>query len=86
MTIENYVSIDFLSTFVDSINVFDCRLPYVIKCTAFVSVRAIILAYAYGTSKVLAIKKPSFIGFFIICVHYPVYALSESHTSGKGCV
>ena len=26
MTIENPVSIDFLSTFVDIINVFDCRL------------------------------------------------------------
>ena len=27
MTIENSVSNDFLSTFVDSIGVFDCRLP-----------------------------------------------------------
>ena len=27
MTIENSVSNDFLSTFVDSIDVFDCRLP-----------------------------------------------------------
>ena len=30
MTIENSVSNDFLSTFVDSINVFDCRLPGVL--------------------------------------------------------
>ena len=29
MAIENSVSNDFLSTFVDSINVFDCRLPCV---------------------------------------------------------
>ena len=52
MTIENHVSIDFRSAFVDSINVFDCHLPGVIKkkCTAFVSVRAIILTYAFGTS------------------------------------
>ena len=27
MAIQNSVSIDFLSSFVDSINVFDCRLP-----------------------------------------------------------
>ena len=27
MAIENTVSIDFLSTFLDSIGVFDCRLP-----------------------------------------------------------
>ena len=27
MAIENYVSIDFLSTFVDRIDVFDCHLP-----------------------------------------------------------
>ena len=27
MAIENYVSNDFLTTFVGSINVFDCRLP-----------------------------------------------------------
>ena len=31
MTIENPVNIDFLSAFVDSINVFDCQLPGVIK-------------------------------------------------------
>ena len=31
MTIENFVSIDFLSKFVDSIGVFDCHLPGVIK-------------------------------------------------------
>ena len=30
MTIENSISNDFLSTFVDSIDVFDCRLPGVI--------------------------------------------------------
>ena len=29
MAIENSVSIDFLSTFLDSIGVFDCRLPVV---------------------------------------------------------
>ena len=29
MAIENSVSNDFLSTFVDSVNVFDCRLPSV---------------------------------------------------------
>ena len=27
MAIENTVSIDFLSTFLDSIGIFDCRLP-----------------------------------------------------------
>ena len=27
MAIKNFVSIDFLSTFIDSINVFDCHLP-----------------------------------------------------------
>ena len=30
MAIENFVSNDFLSKFVDSIDVFDCRLPGVI--------------------------------------------------------
>ena len=30
MTMENSVSNDFLSTFIDSIDVFDCRLPGVI--------------------------------------------------------
>ena len=30
MTIKNSVSYDFLSTFVDSIDVFDCRLPGVV--------------------------------------------------------
>ena len=30
MAIENYVSDDFWSTFVDSIDVFDCRLPGVV--------------------------------------------------------
>ena len=30
MTIENSVSIDFLSTFIDSIDVFDCHLSGVI--------------------------------------------------------
>ena len=30
MAIENSVSNDFLSTFVDSTNVFDCRLPGVV--------------------------------------------------------
>ena len=55
------------------------------KFSAFVSIRAIILTYAYGTSKVLAIKKPSFIGSFMYtCEHYPFYALSKSQTSGKG--
>ena len=33
MAIENYVSNDFLSTFVDSINVFDCRISGVDKDT-----------------------------------------------------
>ena len=33
MAIKNSVSNDFLSTFVDSINVFDCRLPGVTKVT-----------------------------------------------------
>ena len=31
MAIENFVSNDFWSTFLDSINVFDCRLPGVIE-------------------------------------------------------
>ena len=83
MTIENSVSIDFGSTLVDSINVFDCRLPGVIKkvygfcvCTgdnpAHVKFRPL---------KSQASLVPS-----CICKHYPFYALSESHTSGKGCV
>ena len=32
MVIENSVSNDFLYTFVDSINIFDCHLPGVTKC------------------------------------------------------
>ena len=35
MTIENTVSIDFLSTFPYSIGVFDCRLPGVIREPTF---------------------------------------------------
>ena len=39
MAIKNYVSKDFLSAFVDSINVFDCRLPVVVLVyICFVSV------------------------------------------------
>ena len=30
MAIKNFDSIDFLSTFIDSINVFDCHLPGVV--------------------------------------------------------
>ena len=38
MTIENSVSIDFLSTFFDSINLFECRLPGVSKVQVFLIV------------------------------------------------
>ena len=48
MAIEKTVSNDFLSTFVDSINVFDCRLPGVILlfliCKIFCHCRVIELA------------------------------------------
>ena len=42
-------------------------------------VRAIILTYSYGTSKVLAIKKPSFTSLVpsCICEHYHFYAFCE---------
>ena len=82
MTIENPV-LSIFDDFDDSINVFDCDKE---KCTAFVSVRAIILTYAYDTSKVLAIKKPSFIGSFMYMRTLSFYALSKSNTSGKGNV
>ena len=36
MAIENSVSNDFLSTFVDSIDVFDCHLPGVITMVKYV--------------------------------------------------
>ena len=38
MEIENYVSNDFLSAFVDSINVFDCRLPGVIMTSVYFTI------------------------------------------------
>ena len=37
MAIENYVSNDFLSTFLDSNNVFDCHLPDVLVTLLYVN-------------------------------------------------
>ena len=43
MAIENSVSNDFLSTFVESINIFDCRLPSVLMAVSD-GLRSVIVA------------------------------------------
>ena len=57
MAIKNFVSNDFLSTFVDSINVFDCRLPgvsiFVEKLAVFWHNRMNIYQLKYTMSHVL---------------------------------
>ena len=57
MAIENSVSNDFSSTFVDSINVFDCRLGSVIyKCnvhilTCLTPVATFVICYSLDTDQ-----------------------------------
>ena len=96
MTIENCFYRFFLFTFVDSINVFDCPLPDVIKKVYGFCVftgddphLSLYYGHAYGISKVLAIKKPSFIFIgsvhvyanIILCKHY----LSHIHRGKDAC-
>ena len=48
------------------------------------SVRAIILTYAYGTSKVLAIKSQASLVPSCICEHYPFMHYPSHIPRGKG--
>ena len=51
LTIENFISKDFWSTFVESINVFDCRLPGVLKEFKTISAVCIIKSMPHYVGK-----------------------------------
>ena len=53
MTIENSVSNDFSSSFIDSINVFDCRLSGEVTATAAHSIAIIMLFLVHGVARIV---------------------------------